>query len=103
MIKQVFSSGLITQAESPVVVCNRDCLLMAVHVYSDGVNMATVTVYDNASSPSGLVLAKLVCKGEDLQIGEGNIRARARNGLTVAISGSGASALIRYAGISPGV
>jgi len=72
-------------------------ILVDVLVYTDGANNGTVTIYDNATAASGHVLAKEVVKGEFLQGGEVNILCNCDNGLYMELSGTGATAIIRYA------
>jgi len=72
-------------------------ILIDVLVYTDGTNNATVTIYDDPNSADGTVLAKVVVKGSDLMGGEVGILANAGAGIYMDISGTGATALIRYA------
>ncbi len=99
--RRIVSSGLVPLAASPAVVAQGQCVLMAAHVYTDGTNDATLTVYDSATGANGTVLARLRVKGTDLQIGEGGIEVHATNGLVVELGGSGSSGLVRYVLVSP--
>lgn len=101
-MKVARSSGLITVGQSPHVVSTKKSILVAVHVFTDGINDATVTVYDSDTGANGTVLAKYIVKGTERQLGEGGIWAIAINGLAVSLSGAGSSALIRYVDYSPG-
>jgi len=88
------SSGILNTSQSVKDVFG---VLVDVLVYTDGNNNATVTVYDNPSAASGTVLAKIIVKGTDLMGGEVSILVDAQTGIYVDISGTGATALIRYA------
>ncbi len=101
--RRIVSSGLVPLASSPAVVAQGQCILMAAHVYTDGTNDATLTVYDSSAGASGTVLARLRARGADLQVGEGGIEVHATNGLVVELSGSGSSGLVRYVLVSPKV
>lgn len=63
---------------------------------ADGTNAATVTIYDNTAA-SGKVLMKLVVKaGNTAEIAFPTRGIHAENGIYVAISGTGASALAYF-------
>jgi hypothetical protein len=87
------SSGLLT---SDTAVMPKAGILVALVVITDGTNNATAIVYDNASTASGTVLAKVVVTGSDNMGGELKINAIARNGLFLDISGTGAEAIVRF-------
>jgi len=72
-------------------------ILVDLLVYTDGNNNATVIIYDNPSAASGNELAKVVVKGDELMGGEVNILCNAELGMYMSISGTGATALVRYA------
>jgi len=71
-------------------------ILVGVLAYTDGANDVTVTIYDNSSAAAGTVLSKIVVPGADKTGGEVNIMCEARTGIYMSISGTGATALIRY-------
>lgn len=82
------SSGLISAGTT--VVATGPNTLSGVIVLSDTVNTATITVYDNASTASGTVLAKLTAT---VNTGANSMALvtpiRADNGLVVVVSGTG--------------
>lgn len=87
------SSGLLTSDQSVVV---GPGILVAVIVYTDGVNDNSVIVYDHADSASGTVLAQVKLAGEDLMGGETNIMGEFTNGLYIDVTGTGVEVLLRY-------
>lgn len=87
------STGLL---DASAVIKAAEGVLVDVLVYTDGTNNATVIVYDDVDSANGTVLAKVVVKGSDLMGGEVSIMVDAHAGMYMAISGTGATALIRY-------
>ena len=84
-------------AASAVVTAN-PARLLGIIVNTDGTNAATVTVYDNASAASGVILAKYIVAGSAnaavVPINDGGIVAL--KGLYCAISGTGAKAIVHY-------
>ena len=73
--------------------------LNSVHLFGDGTNAATVTIYDNTAG-SGTIIAKLVLPAatatalyEDFVP---NKPIRGDTGLTVVVSGTGASAIVSF-------
>ncbi len=90
------SSGIVTVGQSPYIVHAAPCVLIDAIVYTDGTNDATLTVYDNATTVTGTVLAQAKAAGADLQAGVANMLRIADNGIAIEIVGTGASALIAY-------
>lgn len=82
------------------VIIDTSGVLVDVIVYTDGVNAATVIIYDNASAASGKVLAKVIVAGAENFGGEVSIFTGVENGLYLDISGTGAKALVRYISIA---
>jgi hypothetical protein len=74
-------------------------ILSGVMVISDNTNPATITVYDNATTGSGTVLAKCTAT---TTTGANSIAfvtpVRADNGLTVVVTGTGAPTGLIYYG-----
>lgn len=72
------------------------CALCSVLVITDGTNAATVIVYDNTAA-SGKVVAEFVVAGATGYGGRNWIFPVAMdNGIYLAISGTGASAVVEY-------
>ena len=71
-------------------------VLVDLLVYTDGINDVTVTIYDNPSTSSGKVLAKMTVKGSENVGGEVSIFTKADNGLYAQVVGTNAQALVRY-------
>jgi len=92
-VQTTLSSGIVT---SDSAIITESGVLVAIIVFTDGVNDATVVVYDNDSAASGTVLGKVIVKGADNMGGELKINARVTNGIFVDVSGTGAEVLIRY-------
>lgn len=90
------SSGLLNSGTT--VVSSGAQTLSGVIVLSDSVNPATITVYDNASTASGTILARLTAT---VNTGANSLALvtpiRAENGLVVSITGTGTpTGLILY-------
>lgn len=100
--RTTLSSGIVTVSQSPYTVVGHRAVLVSAHLYTDGTNDATLTIYDSSSGANGNVLAKYVAKGSELQLGEGGIWVLARNGITISLSGGSCSALIRWTPCSGG-
>ncbi len=83
------SSGLLSAGTTVVSV--GASVLSGLIVLSDTINIATVTVYDNASAASGTVLAKLTAT---VNTGANSLALvtpiRAENGLVAQVTGTGA-------------
>lgn len=89
------SSGLI--AASTTVVKAAASRLNSVSAISDGTNIATVVVYDNASAGTGTVLAKAVATANCPTVAVSfKNPVRADNGITVVVSGTGSGAVLSY-------
>lgn len=92
------SSGLIN-ATAAQTVWSGVGILSGITVVTDNTNVATVTVYDNASAASGLVLAKVTATATT---GANSIAfvtpVKCENGLTVSVTGTGAPQGIIYFG-----
>lgn len=73
------------------------CSLYALMVETDGTNAATVIVYDNATTNSGTILAKMIVpgtsSGREVVFPYG---VKALNGLYLSIAGTGAAATIHF-------
>lgn len=90
-----FSSGLITS--DGTVVCSRKTRLNGFIVLSDGTNLATVTIYDNASASSGTVVGKALSNSsQPTSIQSFDNPVKCDNGITVAITGTGAGVIVYY-------
>lgn len=92
------SSG---ELSASAVVIGKDGYYKGCRVFTDGSNNATLTIYDNASAASGLVLDKIVVKGADLmggvKEGEGqNKGIVAKNGIYAEIAGTGATFIVHF-------
>lgn len=86
------SSGLKTTSG---VIRSVPCLLTGVLVITDGTNAATVILYDHASGASGTVLCKFTVPGAAYFGGATfEIPVRAQKGVYMAISGTGANAVV---------
>lgn len=86
-----------TQLSSSAVVSALPSHLTSVQVSTDGVNAATVTIYDNASAASGQVLAEVKVPGASLSDNIAfNSFLVANKGLYCSISGTGAKAIIGF-------
>lgn len=73
------------------------CGLTGISAFTNGTNAATLTIYDNASSATGKVLAQLAFPGANLggyQSFPTNVQAV--NGLYASVSGIGATFIIHY-------
>lgn len=90
------SSGLLTA--SGVVATGRN-RIDSIVVLTDGTNAATVTVFDNASAGSGLVLSKHSIPGASLSTTfTPAYPIFCENGLYVTITGTGANAIVHFGG-----
>lgn len=91
------SSGILTVGTT--VITTGKAILSGVMVVSDSTNAATVTVYDNATTGSGTVLAKCTAT---TTTGANSIAfvtpVRADNGITVVVTGTGNPQAIVYTG-----
>ena|SRR5208337_1204980 len=91
---QAVSSGVISTSSVAVLGPARltDC-----SVYTDGVHNVTLTIYDNATSASGNVLAQVTVTGASLVGGcFMPIPEQVSAGIYVSISGTGGSVLVSY-------
>lgn len=90
------SSGIL--AAGTTVISTGPNTLSGVVVISDSINPATITVFDNASTASGTVLARLTATTNTGANSMAMITpVRAENGLVVQITGTGApTGLILY-------
>jgi len=84
-------------AAGTTVVMPRKSMLSGLLIISDGTNVATVTVYDNASTGAGKVLAKGVAT---VTTGVNSLAfvtpIRADLGITVVVAGTGAPQAVVY-------
>lgn len=94
MSQPVTSSGSLAVGTNAVI--NQPALLHSV-ILNPGTAASTVTVYENASAASGVILASLVAP---LSTASLNITFNApiysRFGLTVVVAGTAATAVISY-------
>ena len=86
------SSGLLATSQ---LVSSEAGVIGACIVLTDGVNNATIIVYDNTSG-SGKVLYKFIVSGADNIGGAVNLPVRFDTGVYVSITGTGAAALIYF-------
>lgn len=90
------SSDLIPVTAAQTVVA-RPSRLSAVVAVSDGTNLCTVIVYDNAAGASGKVVGKAVATAQcPTAVIAFNNPIRTDNGLTVSVAGTNASGMIFY-------
>ena len=87
------SSGIVTASKS---IFSKKTVLVSLIVFTNGSDNVTAVLYDNASAASGTEVAKVVVKGADLIGGETHIMCDCDNGLYLALSGTGGTALVRY-------
>lgn len=90
------SSGVQTTATSIATGKSR---INAITILGDGTNPGTLTVYDNPSAASGLVLAKALTRSSDVQnhiIFTNPVYCE--NGIYAVPSGTGVSYIIYYGG-----
>lgn len=95
-IPTCISSGDKAVADSPVVVKASAGILRGFTAYTDGTNDVTVTVYDNASSAAGTILAKVIVHGADDSGGLMHLDVEARNGIVMTVAGTGGHAIVYY-------
>jgi hypothetical protein len=89
------SSDLITS--DATVVIPRKTRLAGFIVFSDGTNLATVTLYDSASAKSGVVLAKALANAsQPSSIQSFDNPVKCDNGIVVGVSGTGAGVIVYY-------
>lgn len=90
------SSGVITGVTT---LFNGRHTLNTVQVFGDGVNAATVNVYDNTTN-SGKIVCKLLLAAATAGVLERNIAfsssVRLETALTVEVIGTGASAIVSF-------
>lgn len=94
------SSGLLAASQAVMGGNSSPCSgrLLSIHLIADGTNAATVTIYDNPSAASGLVLAKLSIPAGETYVdahlpGDGMV---ANQGLYASLSGTGAACIVGY-------
>lgn len=93
------SSDLQTSSKAIAAVAAVPATLMGAMLVSDGTNAATLTVYDNASAASGLVLAYLTVPASPTEtVVQLNLpkEIAAKNGIYASVSGTGAKYVIYY-------
>ncbi|HRR42124.1 MAG TPA: hypothetical protein P5244_12890 [Syntrophales bacterium] len=85
-------------SDTTKVVLNVPGILVHAKVFTDGTadHDATLIIYDNASAASGTELDKYIVEGTDHTGGGMNIFANAENGITVSLSGTGASWILHF-------
>lgn len=90
------STGVITGV---TLVFNGRHTLNSVQVFGDGVNAATVNVYDNSTN-TGKIVAKVLIPAATASVLERSLvfssSVRLENALTVEVIGTGASAIVSY-------
>lgn len=93
---QVTSSGLLS---ADAAVCATGSRVHSVTLISDGTNACSVVVYDNATSASGAVLAKLVLPASsgspEFFVHDSN-PISANKGIFVDVTGTGAAYIVTY-------
>lgn len=93
------STGILATGSTITVSTGRG-FLNSIQVFTDGTNNGTVTVYDNTAG-SGTVIAQLPCVGASLTnslVFEKAVRADI--GLTIVVSGTGASGIVTHSAAS---
>jgi len=95
MIRPATSSGRKT---ADGVICARPCLLKAVILEGDGTNACNVIIYDNATTNSGNVIAKLLIQASGPQciVFSESHGVEALNGLYADVTGTGAAYIVHY-------
>lgn len=89
-------SSDVISADGTVVV-PRKTRLSGFIVLSDGTNLATVTLYDNASAKSGIVVAKALANAsQPSSIQSFDAPVKCDNGITVGLTGTGAAVIVYY-------
>lgn len=94
MVNTSITSGLLS-ASAPIAVGRNK--VNSITVLGDGTNAPTLTLYDNATSATGTVLAKIVGVATSTYLfAEYTNPVRADNGIYAAISGTGANYIVTY-------
>lgn len=94
-LSTAISSGLL--AVGTTVVKNSKTYLKSVALTGDGTNQATLIVYDNATTATGTVLAKLKTNAVGMTSSmEYSYPLRAEHGIVVVVSGTGAEAIVSF-------
>ena len=95
MSTTALSSDLLT---TTTTVVQNGSYLNSLQVLTDGVNAATVTVFNNTAA-SGVVVAKIVVPGANSYSGIAFlVPVRCDIGITVQIAGTGAAAIVTHSG-----
>lgn len=94
MSHAVTSSGLLTATTT--VVSSKPATLNSVHLTAAAAT-STLIVYDNASAASGTVLATLSAVANTTASLQFKFPVNDLNGLTVIITGTGATGVVHYA------
>ena len=91
------TSGTLSVAANQVV-ANRNARICSIQLITDGTNAASIQVFDNATASSGQLVCRVDCAGADrYQNWSHDTGVEASNGLTVTVTGTGASAIVHYA------
>lgn len=89
------SSGLLAAGTTTVI--NRKTRLNGFLALSDGTNLATVVIYDNASAGSGLVLGQALANSSKPTTTQSfDNPVKCDFGITVVVTGTGSGAVIYY-------
>ena len=89
------TSGLLAAGTTTVI--DRKTRLSGFIALSDGTNLSTVVIYDNASAASGTVVAKALSNSsQPTSIQSFDNPVKCDNGITVTVTGTGSGAIIYY-------
>lgn len=80
------------------IIIGRPSRLLSIMLETDGTNVATCILYDNASAASGTILASISCLGADRSATWSlDCGVEASNGIYLDIGGTGAKVVVHYA------
>lgn len=89
------TSGLLAPGTTTVI--NRKTRLNGFIAISDGTNLMSVVIYDNASAGSGTIVAQAAANASQPTTTQSwDNPVKVDNGLTVVVTGTGAGAVIYY-------
>lgn len=89
------SSGILPIGTTQV--CGFANAVAGLSVTTDGTNAATVTLYDNPSAATGLVLAEVTARATDSTVDVSFVNSIfAENGVTAVVSGTGARCIVYF-------
>ena len=79
------------------VISDRNALVHAIILEGDGTNAASLIIYDNATTNSGVVLAKVLLKAGDVYASfVPDFAIEGRAGLYADVAGTGAAYIVHY-------